>query len=619
MATTGRFIGGISFGVFADTAPMTKSLAKGRASMAAFASSGSKLMGIFGVGVGGATVTGAIYKAGQSFESLNRSMTKSLAIMSNVSQKMRNEMTQAAIDVSRTTNASASQAADAYFYLASAGLNAEQSLAAMPQVAKFAQAGNFDLALATDLATDAQSALGMTVKDSAQNLENMTRVTDVLTKANILANASVEQFSRAMTSGAGTAAKMAGKDIEETAAVLAAFADQGIKAEEAGTAFGIVMRDLQTKAIKNAAVFKQQGIAVYDATGNMRNMADIVGDLEKRMAGLSTEGKKNFLLSLGFADKSVAFTQALIGTSEKIRAYEAALRDAGGATAEIAANSMTPLEKANNRLRASFEQLSQSMGPLVNKLADAAEMAALIMNPDQSNSISEIGRNTKEKEGRHLLLLAEARKRHKDKQDKSFRFDEFMQNPLQEMGRFQGANIREMPKPKQGFFESAAQSIRTGSNFAANQITNMQQLGAQGKEQAMANNSANFDRLKDMFGAFMESDVGKTVGQGVKDGIAEFKSDASRLWRDMGMDTTWSGVKQFGRDVGKEFTGQGEKRKSFDMGKFSAARSGSLEAYQQKVRGSQQGSIPEKQLKVLESINKKFDDTQLVTFENIGG
>ena len=63
------------------------------------------------------------------------------------------------MDLSEKLPLSAKQAAEAYFYLASAGKTAAQSVALMPTVAKFATAGNFELALATDLLTDAQSAL----------------------------------------------------------------------------------------------------------------------------------------------------------------------------------------------------------------------------------------------------------------------------------------------------------------------------------------------------------------------------------------------------------------------------------------------------------------------------
>lgn len=332
-------------------------------------------------GVGGTVgLGGAVVSLGSRFEMLNRSMNRSLSIMGNVSGAMRQKMTQAAIDVSEVTNASATDAANAYFYLASAGLDANQALAAMPQVAMFAQAGNFDLARATDLATDAQSALGLTVKDAAKNLENMTRVTDVLTKANVLANASVEQFSVALTNGAGVALKIVNKDIEEGVAVLAAFADQGIKAEEAGTAFGIIMRDLQTKAIENTKAFKDAKVTVFDTNGEMRNLADIVADLEKGMAGLSDQAKKTFLMDLGFADKSVKNIQALIGTSDKIREYEKQLRAAGGTTKEVADKMLTPLEKSLNKLSAAWSRVGQNMEKPVGLLARITEGSANVMD-----------------------------------------------------------------------------------------------------------------------------------------------------------------------------------------------------------------------------------------------
>ena len=89
-------------------------------------------------------------------------MVQSLAIMDTTVEQQK-AMQDAALQTSRTTRIGAEQSAEAYFFLASAGLNAEQSISALPQVAKFAQAGMFDMATATDLATDAQSALGLTV------------------------------------------------------------------------------------------------------------------------------------------------------------------------------------------------------------------------------------------------------------------------------------------------------------------------------------------------------------------------------------------------------------------------------------------------------------------------
>jgi TP901 family phage tail tape measure protein len=96
----------------------------------------------------------------KAFGDFDAALNKSISIMGNVSDTLRTEMSDAAREVAKATTFSAEEAAEAYFFLASAGLDAEASIAAMPQVAKFAQAGMFDMATATDLATDAQSALG---------------------------------------------------------------------------------------------------------------------------------------------------------------------------------------------------------------------------------------------------------------------------------------------------------------------------------------------------------------------------------------------------------------------------------------------------------------------------
>jgi len=230
------------------------------------------------------------------------SMTQSMAIMSEFGSRsdltaqgqeaLRGQMEATARTVAKDLNLAAQDAAKSYFFLTSAGMDAQQSMAALPQVALFAKAGMFDFATATDLATDAQSALGLKSQDVAENLAGLTRVTDVLVRANQLANASVEQFSLSLTTKAGAALKVANKDIEEGVAVLAAFADQGVKAQDAGTALNIVLRDLSTKAIKNEEAFETMGVAVFDSAGNYNNMADIIGDLEDASRGCRTPRRR---------------------------------------------------------------------------------------------------------------------------------------------------------------------------------------------------------------------------------------------------------------------------------------------------------------------------------------
>jgi len=280
-----------------------------------------------------AVAGGVIAKFGIEFEA---AMVKSTAIMGDLSDSMTRDMKKAALEISKTTKASATDAAEAYFFLASAGLNAAQSIEALPLVARFAQAGAFDLALATDLLTDAQSALGLSSDDTAEAMENMARVSDVLVKANTLANATVQQFSEALTNKAGAALRVLGKDVEEGAAVLAVFADQGLKGAAAGEALNIVLRDFQRANIKNKKAFEDAGVAVFDASGEMRGMSEVIQDLDEHLAGMSDEQRRAALSTLGFQDKSISATMALLGTADAIDKYEKGLRGAAGTTDDVA-------------------------------------------------------------------------------------------------------------------------------------------------------------------------------------------------------------------------------------------------------------------------------------------
>lgn len=362
----------------------------------------------FGKSVGNiaAAATAAIgtiaVKSVQSFAEFDSKMQQSVAIMGDVSDAMRNEMSNAAREVAKTTTFSASEAAESYFFLASAGLNAEQSIAALPKVAAFAQAGMFDMATATDLLTDAQSALGLTSDDTATNLENMANLGDVLVKANTLANASVSQFSEALTNKAAASMRSLNIATEEGVAVLAVFADQGIKGSQAGTTFNATIRGLTQGVQRNAEEFAAMGVEVFNAEGEMNNMADIVGQLEAGLAGMSVEQQRAELTALGFTEETLAGTLALLGNSEAIREYEAELRDAAGTVDEVAGkqldtlsgqfalmqsavqdvgleigkilvpillNLMTLLQPAIDRLLPIFAEIFEDLSPVIEQLA----------------------------------------------------------------------------------------------------------------------------------------------------------------------------------------------------------------------------------------------------------
>lgn len=316
-------------------------------------------------------------------------MTKSLAIMGNVSEDMRKEMEATALQLSTETTTSAKEAAEAYFFLASAGLNAAQSVAALPVVNKFAVAGNFEMAQATDLVTDAQSALGLTVKDTTQNMQNMARVSDVLVKANTLANASVEQFSTALTAKAATAMKSYNIEMEEGVAVLAAYADQGIKAQLAGNTFDRMMRLLIRNVNDNEEAFRRFNIRTKDADGNLVPLADIIEDMTRAFDGMGSTQKAAALELLGFEARSQQAILPLLGLSDNLRRYQKELEDAGGITDIVANRNMKSLAAQfkilQNRVDVMYISFKDELEPsLITVIDKLSTMVDYVRNLDST-------------------------------------------------------------------------------------------------------------------------------------------------------------------------------------------------------------------------------------------
>jgi len=323
-----------------------------------------------------AIVGGAAVKA---FANFDDAMTQSLAIMDDVGPVMRKEMEDTAKVMSSQTITSATDLAKSYFFLASAGLDAEQSVAALGTVNRFGIAGMFDMATATDLLTDAQSALGLTVADSNQNMLNMTRVSDVLVKANTLANATVQQFSTALTSKAGTAMKSYNIKMEEGVAVLAAYADQGIKAQLAGNMFARMLRLLIKGVNDNAGAFKKLGIRTRNAQGDLAPIADIMEDIGKATAGMGAIQKSATLKMLGFEARIQGAILPLLGLEENIRRYQDSLEKAGGITQKVSDKQMKSFSSQMkilwNNVKLVGIEIGQMLAPWILKLGGYVKQA----------------------------------------------------------------------------------------------------------------------------------------------------------------------------------------------------------------------------------------------------
>ena len=231
-------------------------------------------------------------------------------------------------EMGATTAFSATQAADALNYMALAGYDTETSMQMLPSVLDLAASGSMDLARASDMVTDTQSALGLTLEETSTLVDQMARTASK-------SNTSVAQLGDAMLTIGATARNVAG-GTTELSTVLGVLADNGIKGAEGGTHLRNMILSLQTPTEDGVAAMEKLGLKVYDADGNMRSLIDIVADLQNGLNGMDQAARDAMLTDL-FNKTDLAAVNALLGTrSERFDELTAAIQNADGAAKAMA-------------------------------------------------------------------------------------------------------------------------------------------------------------------------------------------------------------------------------------------------------------------------------------------
>ena len=221
-------------------------------------------------------------------------------------------------EMGRNTQFSATQAAEALNYMALAGYDVQESMKMLPNVLNLAAAGNMDLARASDMVTDAQSAFWI-------NSERTTQMVDEMAKAASTGNTSVEQLGDAFLTVGGLAQELHGglvflgdgthvavDGITELEIALTAMANAGIKGSEAGTHMRNMLMKLSSPTSEGTERLEKMGVTVFDTVaGGMRSLADIFSDLNYAMQSMTQEEKIQTISDL-FNTRDLASAEALL-------------------------------------------------------------------------------------------------------------------------------------------------------------------------------------------------------------------------------------------------------------------------------------------------------------------
>lgn len=340
-------------------------------SMVASVNKTKKAIGAAALGMGAAMAAFGVSsaKTGMEFDS---SMSQVAATMGYSVDEINDKTSEAgqtfdklrnfAQEMGQTTKFSATESADALNYMALAGYDAEKSMRMLPNVLNLAAAGNIDLAAASDMVTDASSALGLTEAET-------TKMIDQMAAASSKSNTSVEQLGQAILTVGGTAKVLSGGTTELSTA-LGILADNGTKGAEGGTALRNVLTSIQGGKFEKT--FGELGVQAYDAQGNLRSLKDIFLDMGDAMEGMTDEERTD-IINKTFNARDLKNVNALLGTSaERWDELTGAIDNSAGAAQKMADTQLDNLAGDITLLKSAFEglqiQVSDDLQPVLRDL-----------------------------------------------------------------------------------------------------------------------------------------------------------------------------------------------------------------------------------------------------------
>lgn len=269
------------------------------------------------------------------------------------------------MDVSKvlgeTTVFKASEAADAFYDLASAGYDvANITKNELKPILDLAAASQTDLKATTELVT---STLGQ----FSMGIESSKKVADIFARTIGSSKATMEKLGISMTY-VGPVADALGHSLEETSASLGVLYNMGFDASMAGTALRGALSRLMNPTAQIEAKLSELGVTVAEVNPETHSMADILDTLTSAGMG-AADTMEIFGLRAGPAILKLA------GNTDKIRELTTTLNEAGGAAETMAGLTLTTFEGQMKLIHSKIEAFMLNIGemtaPAVLAMANA--------------------------------------------------------------------------------------------------------------------------------------------------------------------------------------------------------------------------------------------------------
>jgi TP901 family phage tail tape measure protein len=327
-------------------------------------------------------------------------MSKVQAISGATSDEVQ-ELRDKAIEMGAKTKFSASEAADAFTYMAMAGWDTADMLDGIEGIMSLAAADGLDLATTSDIVTDALTAFGLSASDSSH-------FADVLAKASSSANTNVSMLGESFKYVAPVAGAL-GMSVEDTAVALGLMANSGIKSSQAGTTLRTSLTRLvePTDDMVNTMIDLGLATATYTNTIDSEKLSKAQTKVENKTLalekaqnkytqavekyGVNSTQAQNAAISLQQAQNNLADAQ------ENLTKVQEGSNEMTGLNNTLMTNSDGTMRSLNDiivTLRETFsglteEQQAQAAATLFGKESMSGMLAIINASDDNFNSLTE--------------------------------------------------------------------------------------------------------------------------------------------------------------------------------------------------------------------------------------
>lgn len=219
-----------------------------------------------------------------------RSMSAVSAVTKETGKGL-DDLSNKAREMGSKTSKSAIEASEAMQYMGLAGWDNKQILEGIEPVLRLAEAGNLDLARASDLVTDSMAAFGIKTKDLKVYLDDVA-------EASRSSNTNIDMIAEAMIKAGGQFRNLK-TPLSEASTLIGVMANRGQKGAEAGTALNSILINLTAGAGQAKKAMKSINLEAYDAKGNFKGVSNVLKELNDKIKVLTPERRQKVLAGIG--------------------------------------------------------------------------------------------------------------------------------------------------------------------------------------------------------------------------------------------------------------------------------------------------------------------------------